>query len=311
MRRAIIARDQCLRQEESLARLQRKDLAKPDEVRDFDGGSRVEIFQLEDVVVGRTVWLPGWRWSEVVKPIAGTDQCEYHHLGYSISGRFRVAMPDGTEMEIPPNHVYEIPPGHDAWVVGDEPWVAIDWAGMRSFARPMAGRGERIVATLVFTDIVDSTAIAERLGDDAWRELLAQHNERVRWELDRFRGREVTTTGDGFLATFDGAERAVLCAQAICVAAKEIGLVVRAGVHTGEVEVVPGNLRGLAVHIAARVVGLAGPAEVVVSWTTRDLLAGTAFKFEDRGMHELKGIAGPRAVYAVTSPPEPKYAPPA
>ena len=122
-----------------MARLQRKDLANPDEVREFPGGSRVEIFQLEDVVVGRTVWLPGWRWSEVVKPIAGTELCEYHHLGYSISGRFRVAMPDGTEMEIPPNHVYEIPAGHDAWVVGDEPWIAIDWAGMRSFARPMAG----------------------------------------------------------------------------------------------------------------------------------------------------------------------------
>ena len=131
-------------------------------------------------------------------------------------------------------------------------------------------------------------------------ELLAQHNERVRWELDRFRGREVTTTGDGFLATFDGAERAVRCAQAICVGAHEIGLVVRAGVHTGEVELVPGNLRGLAVHIAARIVALAGPAEVVVSWTTRELLTGADFRFEDRGTHELKGIAGPRAVFAVT-----------
>ncbi len=287
-----------------MARLQRKDLATPDEVRQFPGGSRVEIFQLEDAVVGRTVWLPGWRWSEVIKSIAGTELCEYHLLGYSVSGRFRVAMPDGTEMEIPPNHVYEIPPGHDAWVVGDEPWIALDWAGMRSFARPIAGRGERIVATLVFTDIVDSTAIAERIRDDAWRELLAQHNERVRSELDRFRGREVATTGDGFLATFDGAERAVLCAQGICSAAHEIGLVVRAGVHTGEVEVVPGNLRGLAVHIAARILALAGPAEVVVSWTTRDLLAGTAFTFEDRGMHELKGLAGPRAVYAVIGSPE-------
>ena len=287
-----------------MARLQRKDMARPDEVREFPGGSRVEIFQLEDVVVGRTVWLPGWRWSEVIKPIAGTDWCEYHHLGYSISGLFRVAMPDGTEMEIPPNHVYEIPAGHDAWVVGDEPWVAIDWAGMRSFARPIAGRGERIVATLVFTDIVGSTATAERIGDDAWRELLAQHNERVRWELDRFRGREVATTGDGFLATFDGAERAVLCARGICRAAQEIGLAVRAGVHTGEVEVVPGNLRGLAVHIAARILALAGPAEVVVSWTTRDLLDGTSFTFEDRGMHELKGLAGPRAVYAVIGSPE-------
>jgi class 3 adenylate cyclase len=287
-----------------VARLQRKDLANPDEVREFPGGSRVEIFQLEDVVVGRAVWQPGWRWSKVVKQIAGTELCEYHHLGYSISGHFRVAMPDGTEMEIPPNHVYEIPAGHDAWVVGDEPWIAIDWAGMRSFARPMAGRGERIVTTLLFTDIVDSTAIAERIGDDAWRELLAQHNERVRWKLDRFRGREVTTTGDGFLATFDGAERAVLCARAICSAAQGIGLVVRAGVHTGEVELVPGNLRGLAVHIAARILALAGPAEVVVSWTTRDLVSGTAFRFEDRGMHELKGIAGPRAVYAVIGAPE-------
>jgi class 3 adenylate cyclase len=122
----------------------------------------------------------------------------------------------------------------------------------------------------------------------------------VRWELDRYRGREVTTTGDGLLATFDGAERAVLCALGISSAAQEIDLLVRAGVHTGEVEVVPGNLRGLAVHVAARILELAGPAEVVVSWTTRDLLAGTAFRFEDRGMHELKGIAGPRAAYAVT-----------
>jgi class 3 adenylate cyclase len=288
-----------------LARLQRKAVANPDEVREFPGGSRVEIFELDDVVVGRTIWLPGWRWSDSVKPIAGTDLCEYHHVGYSISGVFRVAMPDGTEMEIPPHYFYEIPSGHDAWVVGDEPWIAIDWAGMRSFARPLAGSGERILATLVFTDIVDSTAIAERIGDSSWRELLARHNERVRWELDRFRGREVTTTGDGFLAMFDGAERAVLCARSICSAAQEIGLTIRAGVHTGEVEVVPGNLRGLAVHIAARVLALAGPAEVMVSWTTRDLLAGTSFDFEDRGLHELKGISGARAVYAVTRAPLP------
>jgi len=296
-----------------VARLQRRDLSRPDEVREFTLGS-LEIFALDDVVVGRTIWEPGWRWSETVKPIAGTELCEYHHFGYSISGRFRVQMPDGTEMEIPPNHLFEVPPGHDAWVVGDEPWIAIDWAGMRSFARPVAGRGERILATLLFTDIVDSTAIAERVGDAAWRELLARHNERVRWELDRYRGREVNTTGDGFLATFDGAERAVQCARSICSAAQAIGLMVRAGIHTGEVEVIPDNLRGLAVHIASRVLSLAGPGEVVVSWTTRDLLAGSAFTFEDRGLHELKGIAGPRAVFAVTGaveagtmapPPEP------
>jgi class 3 adenylate cyclase len=287
-----------------VARLQRRDLGKPGEVRQFPLG-KLEIFELDDVVVGRTVWEPGWRWSEQVKPIAGTDLCEYHHVGYCISGRFRVQMPDGIEMEILPNHIYEIPPGHDAWVVGDEPWVAIDWAGMRSFAKPMAGSGERFVSTLLFTDIVDSTAIAERLGEAAWRELLARHNERTRWELDRFRGREVNTTGDGFLALFDGAERSVRCARAICESAAEIGLAIRSGVHTGEVELVPGNVRGLAVHVASRVTALAGPGEVLVSWATRDLLAGTAITFEDRGLHELKGLTGPRAVFAVSLVPEP------
>ena len=102
----------------------------PTRFANFPGGSRVEIFQLEDVVVGRTIWLPGWRWSEVVKPIAGTELCEYHHLGYSVSGRFRAAMPDGTEMEIPPNHVYEIPSGHDAWVVGDDAFETVEIAGI-------------------------------------------------------------------------------------------------------------------------------------------------------------------------------------
>ncbi|MDQ6682688.1 MAG: hypothetical protein M3Y88_05370, partial [Chloroflexota bacterium] len=232
-------------------------------------------------------------------PIAGTNYCEYHHLGYCISGRFRVEMRDGTELEIGPNQAFEIPSGHDAWVVSDEPWVTVDFAGMRSFARPTVGAGERIVATLLFTDIVDSTAMAERLGDGAWRERLAQHNERVRWQLDRFRGREVTTTGDGFLAVFDGAERAVLCAQAICADATAIGLAIRSGIHTGEVEMVPGNVRGIGVHIAARIVALAGPNEVLVSWTTRDLLLGSAVRFVERGTHELKGVSGSRAVYGL------------
>ena len=281
-----------------MARLQRRDLSKPDEIRSFSLG-RVEIFEMDDVVVGRTVFEPGWRWSEVVKPIAGTDLCEYHHLGYCLTGRFHVVMRDGTELEIGPNQVFEIPSGHDAWVVGDEPWITVDFAGMRSFARPTIGSGERILATLLFTDIVDSTATAERIGDRAWREKLAEHNELVRFELDRFRGREVTTTGDGFLALFDGAERAVLCARSISATTGRLELAIRAGIHTGEVEVVPGNIRGLAVHVASRIVALARPSEVLVSWTTRDLMFGSAFTFEDRGTHQLKGISEPRAVYAV------------
>lgn len=281
-----------------MARLQRKDLAKPDEVREFAAGSRVEIFQLEDVVVGRTVWQPGWRWSEVVKPIAGTELCEYHHLGYSISGRFRVEMPDGTEMEIPPNHVYEIPSGHDAWVVGDEPWVAIDWAGMRSFARPMAGRGERIVTTLLFTDIVDSTARAAALGDARWRSLLDAHDRAVRDELTRFRGREINTTGDGFVASFDSPTRAIRCARAIVAAARRVGIEVRCGLHSGECEVRGDDLSGITVHVAARVGALAHAAEVLASSTVRDLAAGSGVVFASRGEQSLKGVPGTWSLFA-------------
>ena len=168
-------------------------------------------------------------------------------------------------------------------MVGDEPWVTFDFAGMRSFARAVVGSGERVLTTLLMTDIVDSTLTAERIGDSNWRDLLARHNERVRFELDRFRGREVTTTGDGFLALFDSAERAVRCADGICTASAELGLMIRSGIHTGEVELVPNNVRGVAVHTVARIVALAGGGEILVSSTTRDLLAGASVTFEDRG----------------------------
>src|SRR4029453_5324550 len=116
--------------------------------------------------------------------------------------------------------------------------------------------GERILSTILFTDIVDSTATAERLGDAAWRDLLAQHNERGRFELDRFRGREIDTTGDGFLALFDSSERAVRAAAGLSTGGSGLGIEIRAGIHTGEVELVPGNVRGVAVHMAARVMAL-------------------------------------------------------
>jgi class 3 adenylate cyclase len=279
-------------------RLQRKSISSPDETRPFPNG-HVEIFDLDEIVVGRTVFEPGWRWSKDVKPIAGTPLCQYHHMGFVLKGVFHVEMEDGTSLEIGPNDVFEIPPNHDAWVVGDDPWITIDFAGMRSFARTAEARGERVLASILFTDIVDSTALAARYGDRRWRELLAEHNERARFELDRFRGREIATTGDGMLALFDGAERAVRCAAAMCDRVADLGLSIRAGVHTGDVELVPGNVRGIAVHTAARIMALAVPGEVLLTGTTRELLAGSGLRFEDRGRHELKGIEGARDVYAL------------
>jgi class 3 adenylate cyclase len=284
-----------------MVRLLRKRLDAPDEVRTFPHG-RVEIFEIGDNIVGKTVYEPGWRWSRDVKEIAGTDLCMYHHLGYCLTGRLECILEDGTSLVISAGEAFEIPPGHDAWVIGDEPWSSVDFAGMRSFARPIVGTGERILSTILFTDIVDSTAMAVRIGDAAWRELLSRHNEKGRYELDRFRGREIDTTGDGFLALFDSSERAVRAAAGICLAARDLGIEVRAGVHTGEVELVPGNVRGVAVHMAARVMALARPGEVLISGTTYELLAGSSLVFESRGSHELKGITGARQIYALAAP---------
>lgn len=281
-----------------MARLQRKSLSAPDETRTFPNGT-LEIYDLDDVVVGRTVFQPGWRWSKDVKDIAGTPSCQYHHLGVVISGTLHVEMDDGLTLEIGPDSAYEIPPGHDAWVVGDETWVTFDYAGMRSFARPTVGTGERILGSILFTDVVDSTATLARVGDPAWRDLLRRHNELAQFELDRFRGRLIKQTGDGLLALFDGTERAVRCASAIAAASEVIGLPIRAGIHTGEIERIPGDIRGVAVHVAARIMAVAGPGEILVSASTRELLAGAALEFEDRGSHELKGLPGSRQLFAV------------
>jgi class 3 adenylate cyclase len=284
-----------------MARLQSKSLEAPDEVRHTPHG-RVDIYNLDDLVIGRMVLEPGWRWMEHVRPIAGTALCQYHHVGVCISGRLGNRMEDGTTIEIGPGQVFDIPPGHDGWVVGDEAFVAYDVAGVRSFAR-VDETTQRVLGAVLFTDIVDSTALAESLGPARWGELVAMHNERVQFELDRFRGRLVKTTGDGVLALFDGSERAVRAAAAICLAAKSLGLAIRAGVHTGEVELVAGDVRGLAVHVAARIMSLAGPSQVYVSATTQELVAGSGLVFDDAGMHELKGVSGARQVYRLAEPP--------
>lgn len=273
----------------------------PDEIRQIPNG-KLEIYTLDDLVFGRTVFEPGWVWSKDVKPIAGTDLCQYHHIGVSLAGLLRVQMADGTTADIAPNEVFEIPAGHDAWVVGEEPWITIDVNGMRSYARVDEG-AQRVLGAIVFTDIVESTAMAARLGPSRWRDLLQAHQQDVRIQLDRYRGRLIKSTGDGFLALFDGSERAVRAALAIAAAARNVGIEIRVGVHTGEVEVVAGDLAGVSVHIAARVMGLAGSGEVLVSATTHELVAGTGLNFEDAGLHELKGIPGQRQLYRVVASP--------
>ena len=157
---------------------------------------------------------------------------------------------------------------------------------------------DRLLATVLFTDIVGSTERVAKLGDGPWRELLEEHHRLVRAELERFRGREIDTAGDGFLATFDGPARAIHCACAIRDSVRSLGIEIRAGLHTGECELVAGKVAGIAVHTAARVNGLAQPSEVLVSSTVKDLVAGSGIEFVDRGEHDLKGVPGTWRLYA-------------
>jgi class 3 adenylate cyclase len=167
--------------------------------------------------------------------------------------------------------------------------------GVRTRVQP-----DRVLATVLFTDIVGSTQRAAAVGDEAWGELLQAHHERVRQQLERFGGREINTAGDGFLATFDGPARAVRCAFAVIASLRPLGLEIRAGVHTGEIELSGDGVRGLAVHIGARVAALAGPSEVLVSRTVRDLVVGSGLTFQDRGNHVLKGVPDEWQVFAAS-----------
>jgi len=190
--------------------------------------------------------------------------------------------------------------------------VPANWAGIFDPERYVAAlegflasvtdeeaRLDRILATVLFTDVVGSTQKAAELGDRRWSELLERHNTLIRALLTRYRGQEVNTAGDGFLATFDGPARAAKCAQAICEAVEPLGLEVRAGCHTGEIELMGADVGGIAVHIGARVAALAGPGEVLVSSTVRDLVAGSGLQFAERGEHELRGVPGSWRLYAV------------
>ena len=189
-------------------------------------------------------------------------------------------------------------PGDDHLIcAGDGDEVVDEVEEFLTGSRPVHG-ADRVLATVLFTDVVGSTERAAALGDRRWTELLERHDALVRRELDRFRGREVDTAGDGFLATFDGPARAIRCALAIRDAVRALGMDVRAGVHTGELELAGDAVRGIAVHTGARVAAAAGAGEVLVSRTVRDLVAGSGIAFEDRGLHELKGVPGEWELFA-------------
>ncbi|HET9437744.1 MAG TPA: adenylate/guanylate cyclase domain-containing protein [Gaiellaceae bacterium] len=268
-----------------------KNFDAPDDVVEFPK-VRTRIVELGDLTVGELVSEPGWRWSEHVRPIVGGEWCQARHVGFILSGRLGIDFMDGTSATFGPGDVFDVPPGHDGYTVGDEPCAQIEWMGIRAFAGFPTGIHSRVLSTLLMTDLVDSTALAAELGDARWRELLSELFVASRGELERFGGREVDTTGDGMLATFDGPARALHCAAALRRCAHRHGVKVRIGVHVGEVELVGRDVRGIAVHEVARVSAAAGPDDILVSDMTRALAGAAGLRFEDRGVHELKGLDG-------------------
>lgn len=293
-----------------MARLQRRRFSESDDVRVIPHG-KIDVVALDDRVIGRMTYEPGWRWSVDVRPIAQTHLCQFHHVGVTMSGRLRVQMQDGVELEIGPSEVFEIPPGHDAWVVGDEPWVSIDFEAMRGYARAQGDAVRRVLSSILFTDIVDSTARAVAQGPARWREVVSRHNEIAERVIEAHDGRLIKTTGDGVIALFDSAERAIRAGSRFADAVRSLDIQIRAAVHTGEIELVAGDVRGVAVHVAARIMSLAPQDDVVVSATVHDIIDGTDLVFEDYGLHELKGLPGPRQLYRLIRQPGTRLRPPA
>jgi pimeloyl-ACP methyl ester carboxylesterase/class 3 adenylate cyclase len=228
-----------------------------------------------------------------------------------VLGRDKATLPKGSVDTPPleearfvasriPGATLRVVPGRDylPWI-GDEESIIREVAAFVTGAPPVH-ESERVLLTVLFTDIVGSTRRAVELGDRRWRELLERHNALVRGHLEEYRGQEVDRAGDGFLATFDGPARAIRCGQAVVDSAWQEGIEIRAGVHAGEVELVEGGIGGIAVHIGARVATLADAREVLVTTTVRDLVAGSGIDFDERGEHELKGVPGRWRLFAAS-----------
>jgi class 3 adenylate cyclase len=277
-----------------------RDLGEPDAVSTYSLGATYQV-RLAGTVVTRHVLEPGWSWEEHARPEVGTASCELFHRGVVLQGRMGVRTDEGQELVIGPNQVFDLPPGHVTWVDGDDELVMVDWAGGAGFdTRP--GDEPRATATILFTDIVDSTVLAREAGDVVLKRTLAMHDDVVRSVLTGFGGREMDTAGDSFLVVFDGAERAIRCGLALVHALAAIGIAIRVGIHSGEVIMSEDTVRGLAVHTAARVMAEAGAGEVLVSGSTRDLAEGaTALTFDPRGPHRLKGLEREHELFAASS----------
>jgi len=275
-----------------------RSFSEPDELIELDTVSSAQV-TIGGLTVSYDTQQPGWRWSTHVRPLVGTEWCEVRHVGYMVSGRQRVLLRDGTEFTLEPMDVIDLPAGHDAWVVGDEPCVTIGWTGARGWLAPLESLSDRVLATVLFVDIVDSTGLATRIGDRAWGDLFGTYVARAGDILPRYRGKLIKTTGDGLLATFDGAARALRCAVALRDAAADLDLEVRAAVHTGEVEFAENDIRGVAIHEASRMMSLAVGGEVLVSATTVALAGDASVPIEDRGEHELRGLPGSHRLYAI------------
>jgi class 3 adenylate cyclase len=284
-----------------VSRVEVRDLGEPEAVIRYPLGATYQV-RLAGTVVSHHVLQPGWSWEAHARPRVGTASCELYHRGVVLSGRMGVRTDEGEEVVIEPNQVFDLPPGHLTWVEGDEELVMVDWAGGAGFdVQP--GESARVMATILFTDMVGSTVQARKAGDDAWKRTVAMHDDVVRTVLVRFGGREVSTAGDSFLIVFDGAERAIRCGLALIEALAAIHIPIRVGIHSGEVALTAEDVRGVAVHTAARIVDEARPGEVLVSGTTRDLAEGSAgLAFEPRGRYELRGLERHHDLFAAASP---------
>ena len=281
------------------SRVEVRDLDEPEAVVDGPLGATNQV-RLAGTVVSRHVLQPGWSWEEHSKPLVGTASCELYHRGVVLSGRMGIRMDDGEELVVGPGQVFDLPPGHVTCVEGDEELVMVDWAGGAGFD-PQFGQDARALATILFTDIVDSTVRAREAGDESWKRTLAMHDDVVRSVLPEFGGREVETAGDSFLVVFDNVASAMRCGLALIQALAAIQIPIRVGIHSGEVVMSPDHVRGLAVHAAARIVAQAGAGEVLVSGTTRDLAEGaTGLAFESRGRFSLKGLSREFELFSVT-----------